>query len=124
MCIQAHGIDVVDVERFSKLIEKGGADFLGRCFLQREIDEASYKTNERLSAWFAVKEAVLKALGTGQSNGATFTDIEVVHNEIGAPSVVLSGRTKELADSIGVTKWFVSISHIDKIAIASVIGSN
>jgi len=124
MCIAAHGIDVVDVERFAMLIEKGGNAFLERCFVRREIEEASYKTNERLSAWFAVKEAILKALGTGHSNGATFTDIEVVHNEIGAPSVELSGRTRELADDMGIKKWFVSISHIDKIAVASAIGSD
>lgn len=124
MSIAAHGIDIVDVERFAKLIEKGGDDFLNRCFLKREVEEASYKTSERLAAWFAVKEAVLKALGTGQTNGATFTDIEVVHNDLGAPSILLSGRTKELADAIGVKNWFVSISHIDKIAVASVIGGN
>jgi holo-[acyl-carrier protein] synthase len=124
MCIAAHGIDIVDVERFAKLIEKGGEAFLERCFVRSEIEEASYKTNERLAAWFAVKEAVLKALGTGHSNGAIFTDIVVVHNEIGAPFVELSGRTRELAESIGIKKWFVSISHINKIAVASAIGSS
>jgi holo-[acyl-carrier protein] synthase len=124
MCIVAHGIDVVDVERFSKLIDKGGDEFLKRCFVKAEILEASYNTNERLSAWFAVKEAVLKAIGTGFSEGASFVDIEVIHNDAGAPSVALVGRTKEIADSMGITKWFVSLSHIGKVAVASVIGSN
>lgn len=125
MSIITHGIDAVDIERFSKLIEKGGQGFLQRCFLSKELEEAAdHKTNERLAGWFAVKEAVLKSIGTGQSNGATFTDIEVLHEETGAPSVVLSGRSKEFADNLGITKWFVSISHIEKIAIASVIGSS
>ena len=124
MCIKAHGIDIVDVERFSKLIEKGGNDFLERCFVKREIEEASYKRNERLSAWFAIKEAILKALGTGHSNGAAFTDIEVLHNPMGAPFVRLTGRTQELAENLGIKTWLVSISHIDKIAIGSAIGSS
>lgn len=123
MCIVAHGIDVVDIERFSILIERGGKAFLDRCFVAKELDEASYNTNERLAAWFAVKEAVLKALGTGQTNGATFTDIEVAHNDIGAPRIVLSGRSHELAMELGISNWSVSISHIEKIAMASVIGT-
>lgn len=123
MCIKAHGIDVVDVERFSKLVTKGGDAFLERCFVKRELEEASYKTNERLSAWFAVKEAVLKAIGTGHSNGTSFTDIEILHDDVGAPSVRLIGRTREIAEQMGIRNWLVSISHIDKIAVASVIGS-
>jgi holo-[acyl-carrier protein] synthase len=125
LSIIAHGIDAVDIERFSKLIEKGGQSFLQRCFSSTEIQEAAdHKTNERLAGWFAVKEAVLKSIGTGQSNGATFTDIEVSHKETGAPQISISGKTKEFADSLGITVWLVSISHIEKIAIASVIGSS
>lgn len=124
MSIIAHGIDAVDIERFSKLIEKGGHGFLQRCFLSKELEEAAdHKTNERLAGWFAVKEAVLKSIGTGQSSGATFTDIEVSHNETGAPRISVSGKTKEFADGLGIVTWLVSISHIEKIAIASVIGS-
>ena len=124
MTLVAHGIDAVDIKRFSKLIEKGERDFLKRCFSEKEIDEASdHKSHQRLAGWFAVKESVLKAIGTGQSNGATFTDIEVSHCEFGAPQVVLSGNTKKLAENLGISTWLVSISHIDKIAIASVIGT-
>ncbi|HNB14240.1 MAG TPA: holo-ACP synthase [Candidatus Obscuribacter sp.] len=121
MCIVGHGIDVVDVERFSKLIEKGGAKFLERCFVEAELNEASHSQNERLSAWFAIKEAVLKALGTGLACGTSMSEIQVVHNELGAPSVVLFGHTEELATKIGVKKWFISLSHIEKIAVASAI---
>jgi holo-[acyl-carrier protein] synthase len=122
MCIVVHGIDVVDVERFSKLVDKGGEEFLKRCFVADEIAEASYNRYERLAAWFAVKEAVLKSIGTGLSDGASFVDIQVIHDEVGAPSVIINGRTKEIAENLGVKKWLISISHIEQIAFASVIG--
>jgi holo-[acyl-carrier protein] synthase len=119
----AHGIDVVDIERFTKLVEKGGQAFLSRCFTEAEIAKATdHNTQQRLAGWFAIKESVLKAIGTGHSEGATFTDIEVSHKESGAPVIALTGRTKEFADNLGIVSWLVSISHNDKIATASVIG--
>jgi holo-[acyl-carrier protein] synthase len=121
--VVAHGVDVIDVPRFSRLLETSGEKFTRRCFTQKELTAASeYNTAQRLSGWFAVKEAILKALGTGLTDGATFTDIQILHNDAGAPYVELSGTTKKLAAKLHIDTWLISISHTEQTAIGSVIG--
>jgi holo-[acyl-carrier protein] synthase len=69
----------------------------------------------------AVKEAVMKALGTGFGSGVGFLDVEVVTLPSGAPTIVLHGKAKSLADHMGISRWLVSTSHEGAMAIASVI---
>ena len=76
---------------------------------------------ERLAARFAAKEAVLKALGTGLRSGMEWTDIVVVRDELGAPSIRLGGRVAEVAASKGIEAWQLSLSHAGGFAMASVL---
>lgn len=76
---------------------------------------------QRLAGRFAVKEAVMKALGAGWGNGIAFTDVEVVTLESGAPTVVLKRKLSELALERTVAGWLVSVSHTSTVAVASVI---
>ena len=78
---------------------------------------------EHLAGRFAIKEAVLKVLGTGWQNGISWTDIEVVNNAAGKPSVALTGRCEEIAKERGIVDIDISISHIETHAIASAIGT-
>ena len=71
---------------------------------------------------FACKEAVLKGLGTGWRTGITWQDIEVLRDADGRPSVRLTGRCLELADAMGVGRWFVGLTHVGPMAMASVVG--
>ena len=75
----------------------------------------------RLAGRFAVKEAVLKALGTGWRGGIQWTDIETVPDPLGKPLTTLTGQTRELAARLGIQRLLVSISHAGEYAIASVI---
>jgi holo-[acyl-carrier protein] synthase len=70
---------------------------------------------------FAAKEAVVKALGTGFAGDITWRGIEILHRDGGAPYVRLSDEVKRLAEKLGVTHWFISISYTDELAVASVI---
>ena len=70
---------------------------------------------------FAGKEAVAKALGTGFAGDVTWRGIEILRRESGAPYVRLSDEVLELATSLGITDWFISISYHDGVAMASVI---
>ena len=70
---------------------------------------------------FAGKEAVSKALGTGFAGDITWRGIEILRRESGAPYVRLSGEVLELASSMGIIDWFISISYLDEVAMASVI---
>ena len=119
----AHGIDLVEVIRIGSMIESHGETFLKRCFTTDELEYAGdrRRRDEHLAARFAAKEAVLKALGTGLTNGIHWTDIEVRRAPDGAPSLALNGRAADVARGQGIDEWLISLSHTDSHAIASVI---
>ncbi len=124
MDVTAHGIDMVDCARLAESVEKHGRHFLERVFTQTELDYCMgrKRQTEHLAGRFAAKEAVLKVLGTGWQNGISWRDIEVVNAPSGQPLVNLTGRSKEIADSQGITKILISITHIETHAIASAMG--
>lgn len=119
----AHGVDIVDLVAFSRLIRLlQGTMLWDRYYTPAEWEEAgSGRHIEKLGSRFAVKEAVLKALGTGWGSGIAFTDVEVITLLTGAPSVALYRKPQTLAANLGITKWLVSASHTRTFAIASVI---
>lgn len=121
--IIAHGIDLVDIASTEKMLGDPSGQFLARCFTPAEQASAGYgqERSGRLSGRFAVKEAVMKALGTGFGEGVGFLDVEVVTAASGAPSVVLHGQARARADQLGIVQWLVSTSHEGGLAIASVI---
>ncbi|MEQ8844450.1 MAG: holo-ACP synthase [Phycisphaerales bacterium] len=122
--ILGHGVDLVEVERVARSVERFGDRFLDRVFTQKEREYAGDgpRRHEHLAARFAAKEAVFKALGTGWAQGAGWTDIEVVRSASGRPGIVLHGRAQELAFRMGVKWWHLSLTHTRGMAIASVIG--
>lgn len=63
----------------------------------------------------------MKALGTGWGDGIAFTDVEVVSQRTGAPTVVLHRRLVAIATEQGIVRWLVSASHTTAVAMASVI---
>ncbi len=120
-----HGVDLVEVARIAQIRARHGDRFLDRVFTpaEREYALASRRADERLAARFAAKEAVMKALGTGQGAGVRFRDIEVVHDDRGAPALVLHGRAHTVAHERRVRSWTLSLSHVRRVAIASVIAT-
>lgn len=121
--VVAHGVDVVDTTDFARLVNKQADNFLDRYFTLSELATADEGGNrpEKLASRFAIKEAVLKALGRGWGDGIAFTDVEVVSQRTGAPSIVLHRRLVSIADQQGINGWLVSASHAGSIAMASVI---
>ena len=124
MQILGHGIDIVDTDRIARMIEQHGEHFLTRCFTEgeRAYSAANAKRQvEHLAGRFAAKEAILKALGTGWSGGIGWTDAEVVRDPSGKPTVQLAGEAAAVAAELGVTSWWLSISHIRTHAVACAI---
>ena len=122
--IIGHGVDLVENRRVSELIEKHGERFLARVFTENErayADSSKKRKMEHYAARFAAKEAVFKALGTGWRNGMAWTDVEVVRQSTGQPTIILTGRAEELAIKMGIKQWHISLSHTATHAIASVI---
>ena len=120
----SHGIDLVEVVRVEQMIERHGLDGMGRIYTDAEIEYArQFKKNpaERLAGRYAVKEAVLKAMGTGLRGGINMTDIETTNNDLGRPVVTVSGLAKAKAEELGIKDFDISISHAGGIAMASAI---
>lgn len=125
MSPRAHGIDLVEVSRIERMLADHGERFLDRVFTVHErgdCEATPSRRGERLAARFAVKEAALKALGTGWRSGIAWTDVETRLEPSGAPVLRLHGRARELAQEQGLDRWMVSISHAGGLAFASVIG--
>lgn len=121
--IIGHGVDIVEVSRIARSLEKHEESFLEKCFTAQEVADSgeSVRRVEHLAVRFAAKEAALKAIGTGWSQGIGWRDVEVVRLESGKPELRVTGRAKEIADGLGIDRWFVSLSHTENNAMASVI---
>ncbi len=116
------GIDLIEVDRIQELVSRHGDGFLKRV-LHAETDRARFTRGDggtHLAGLFAVKEAVMKALGTGMA-GARFAEIRVVHLDSGQPTIALEGLALEHAQKRGVTGWQVSITHTKQTAAAVAI---
>lgn len=121
----AHGIDLVEIARFAEFLDRHPDRARTRLFTEAELAYARGRKREveHLAARFAAKEAVLKALGTGWSDGLAWTDVEVTRDDEGRPGLALRNRAAELARKQGITHWTVSLSHTEHHATASVIGT-
>jgi holo-[acyl-carrier protein] synthase len=65
-----------------------------------------------------VKEAVMKALGTGWRRGVRWVDLEVTRAPGQAPQLVLHGRSAEIAAEQDIARIFISITHDAGLAMA------
>ena len=117
------GIDLVKSDRIKDAVQKWDKRFLNRIFTPLEQDYAfAHKLPYlHLAGRFAVKEAVLKALGTGWSSGIRWTEISVMNKPTGKPRVEVAGKVKKLMDERGVKEIQVSISHDTDYSIAQVV---
>ena len=117
------GIDVEEVQRVQGAMERQGERFLKRIFTEKEraYCEQFKDKYERYAGRFAVKEAAMKALGTGWSRGVRWVDIEVLRLRGGRPTLELKGEARKIADRLGVKNIAISITHTSKQAMAQVI---
>ena len=97
--------------------------FVRRVFTDAEAGYAggSVREAERLAGRFAVKEAVLKAFGTGKSQGMLWRDVETVRGPLGRPEVILHGKALKYMKKMNGNRIHVSIAHDGGKAVAFVI---
>jgi holo-[acyl-carrier protein] synthase len=117
------GIDMEEVERVKRAIERQGQRFLKRIYTEgeRAYCEQFKDKYERYAGRFAAKEAAMKALGTGWSQGVRWADIEVVRHRGGRPTLELRGEAARIAGRLGVKNIAISITHTSRQAWAQVI---
>lgn len=119
------GIDIVDVGRVERLLQRHGDRFLARCFRPGEVmADAQGRPRDDLAAHvagrWALKEACLKALG-GDLGGIPYADIEVTRAPGAAPVVVLHGRAAAALASRGGGRILASLSHERTAAVGLVV---
>jgi holo-[acyl-carrier protein] synthase len=117
------GIDLTEIRRIQKAVDRYGNRFLNRVYT---AGEQAYclgkrKSAESLAARFAAKEAAAKALGTGISHGVHWLEIEVVREPGGRPTLRFHGRAAQIAARLGVAHAALSITHTNDLAMASVV---
>ena len=113
------GIDIIEIARIKKAVERWGETFLHRVYTDAEIERYRRKPPS-LAARFACKEAVMKLLGTGR-RGVHWQEIETLSQPGGKPVVNLYGRARRRASQLGLKEIAVSLSHSKEHAIASVV---
>jgi holo-[acyl-carrier protein] synthase len=115
------GIDLVDIERFRAALQRTPS-MKRRLFTEIELSyvEAQVDPVPSLAARFAAREAVMKSLGLGLG-AFGFHDVWVDRADSGAPSLVVTARALELAESAGVSRWHLSLTHSASTAGAYVI---
>src|SRR5437762_9995103 len=116
------GLDATDIDRIADTIDRYGERFLNRIFTAGEI---AYCTRRRVPAIhfagrFAAKEAAMKALGTGHSQGVLWRDVEVIRRG-GPPQLQLHGGAARRFAALGGRSSLLSITHSDDLALAQVM---
>lgn len=111
------GTDLIEVERVAKAYEK--AAFRERTYTERERELIGTR-NQRAAGNFAVKEAVVKALGTG-FRSILPNEVEVLREESGKPYVIVYGNAQMECEAQHVETIHVSISDTKEYATAYVV---
>ena len=121
MGISGIGIDRIAIARIKLSSERFGEKFIRRVYTENEYQLALARgTYRRLAMYFAAKEAVAKAMGTG-IRGFAMTDIEVSYSELGKPVVTLHRAAKEIAEQIGIRHIHLSLTDDEGTAMAFAI---
>jgi holo-[acyl-carrier protein] synthase len=117
------GTDLCEVDRIREAAERYGDRFLDRIYTPAERAYVERKANrwERYAARFAAKEAGMKALGTGWRRGVRWQDFEVANLPSGRPTLRLHGVAREIAETQGVARIHLSLTHTAQMALAIAI---
>ena len=122
----SNGIDLIDIRRIKKTIDKYNYKFKRRCFHPSDINksEERLKSVESYAKRYAAKEACAKALGTGLARGVFWKDIEVQNDRFGKPKIKLHNHALKFLKKLTKNNNCsieVSLSDEKNYAIANVI---
>lgn len=114
------GVDAVEVARMREVMARTPG-FAKRVFTEEEIAALADREDPTPSfaVRFAAREAVMKALGVGLG-AFDLHDVSVERTSHGEPRLVVRGRAERLARERGISKWFLSLTHTESVAMAMV----
>lgn len=120
------GIDVVEISRIRKSLERFGTAFISRLLHQRELDDLpedvlSSSAISHVAARFAAKEAAVKALGTGFAEGIGLHDVRICSLPSGQPLLSFHGPALKRLELLHAGRSFLSLTHEREYAAAVVV---
>ena len=117
------GIDLVQIDRMERMLEKHGDSFAKKVFHENELKifQNAKHPARYLAKRFAAKEAFAKAFGTGIAKGIAFPNIEISNDEQGKPFVLLHAKTKDKFIKSDAVSILLSISDEKLYTIAQVV---
>jgi len=120
VAVRGIGIDIVRIGRMREVIARWEERFLQRVFTEGEIAYCRARRDpaQHFAARFAAKEAGLKALGTGLRLGVNWRELEVRRERGQAPTLVLSGRSREIGVARGGRRMLLALTHEGDYALA------
>ena len=95
------GTDILNLERFNKIINKYDQKFIDRIYGKNEIKTSKSKLKDSLNYFgkrFSAKEATWKALSSSRGDGLFFKEIEILNDINGRPYLFFSGKTKQFIE--------------------------
>jgi holo-[acyl-carrier protein] synthase len=121
--IKGVGVDIINIHRIERAVERWGTRFLKRIFTSAEIERCGQRARpaQCFAARFAAKEAFAKALGLGMREGLRWRDIEVVPDHLGKPGLQLHNQAQKLLEALGAKKTWLSLSDERDSALAVVV---
>ncbi len=111
------GIDIVRIDRISRLVARHGDKALLRFLSHREI-KLSGRNISTIAGFWSAKEAGAKAIGTGIGRVCGFKDIKLGKTNAGQPTIKYK---KKLRKKFSINSSSLSISHDGGFAIAVVV---
>ncbi len=121
--IYGTGVDLVTVTRIQKVYERFGERFARRFLHEQELAQLDNHPQpvRFLAKRFAVKEASVKALGTGERSGVLLKDFYITHTALGKPVLHADGEAKQRCDHDGICAMHVSLSDEGDQVVAFVV---
>ena len=118
--IQSIGVDIVEIDRMTRVINRWGDKFLKKILTPVEYEYCINKSGQSASvaARFAVKEALYKALPPAIQPGTGWLDVEVMNDKTGRPHINCLRKIENLRDQFNI---HVSISHSKSSAVAMIV---
>ncbi len=115
------GHDVVEIDRIDRIWQKFGQKFSSKILTTEEQRLIPKRAAPYLASRFAAKEAAVKALGTGFSQGITFQSLSVFSEPSGQPKLLFMDRALERVLDLGITQYHLTLTHSINISSAVVI---
>ena len=114
------GTDILQIQRVASTYERFGERFVERLLLPDEQRFFAYTKNKVrfLAMRFAAKEAIVKAMGTGFSNGMWIRDSGVIPNRLGRPEIVFFTRGEEMCRELGIGGGHLTLSDEAGLIVA------